>query len=227
MLRTGTIENTVVASSHGRGVWSLFDDSDVIVSRCIVVGTGSQPFTSGDGIAFLEGKASMANTLVAGNARSGVLVESLAGDFWNSIVVRNSDGFAFRFDSAGTLSDVVLMENHLGGIAEYSANSDLAIRNNLFYGNQTNYLDEASIAYNTEFEINNLVGNGTAPVANNIVADPLFVGGPTGTNSDVQYDSDNFQWRFRVSCGRGRWDGVFMTNESVRDRGPSHPGETG
>jgi hypothetical protein len=80
------------------------------------------------------------------------------------------------------------------GIYEGDTTSDPSVQNNVFNMNiGGQYLDEGSIPYNTEFEINNLVGNGTAPVENNIVADPLFLGGPSGTNSDLQYLADNFQ----------------------------------
>ncbi|MCA9444934.1 MAG: DUF1565 domain-containing protein [Candidatus Omnitrophica bacterium] len=122
-------------------------------------------------------------------------------------------GFGLEMTLGFKVTNSIMHENSIRGINEETSLDDPELRNVLFYNNGTNYFDEGSIPYNTEFEINNLVGNGTAPVENNIVADPLFLGGPTGTSTDVQYNSDSFQsilTDFSASWKPGKFQGAIL-----------------
>lgn len=174
------------------GAW-LEDNTFTEIIRCVILSQGRVC------VNVIRGNAVIRDCLFCGCTSNSVSFSYGAeGSIVQTNCTRNGDGIHISTDkmviARTKILSCILSDNRGVGMKESrSDTADPEFCSNLLFGNGINYLDEGVFSYNSESQINNLVGNGTATVENNIVTDPLFVGGPIGSNSSIAYASETFQ----------------------------------
>jgi len=189
------IEECVILQNKHVGIEYLPEASGVCrIERSAILGNLV------DGISFAnQGTMILQSNLIVGQLQHGVFALNGSGGIFTNLTVSRNGLPAIGLHAAQP-SQIVncLMHENMVGINEGTVNDDPSVVGNLFFGNNTNYRDEGSVSRNTETAINTLVDNGSNPVMDNLVDDPMFVGtefgaATSGTSTSIEYHPDDFQ----------------------------------